>query len=132
MENARVIAVRTNKTIYRQDDKVIKVFDPDYSKADVLNEALNQAYVEETGLKIPKVLEVMKVDGNWAIVSQYIPGKTLAQLMEQDPANEAAYLTRMIELQSEIHSKRSPMLNRLSEKMQRKISNSYFLKSQSF
>ena len=55
----RVIAVRTNKTVYRDGDKCIKVFDSDYSKADVLNEALNQARIEETGLNIPKVLEVM-------------------------------------------------------------------------
>ena len=42
----RVIAVRTNKTVYRDGDKCIKVFDSDYSKADVLNEALNQARIE--------------------------------------------------------------------------------------
>ena len=58
----RVIAVRTNKTVYRDGDKCIKVFDSDYSKADVLNEALNQARIEETGLNIPKVLEVCTIE----------------------------------------------------------------------
>ena len=77
----RVIAVRTNKTVYRDGDKCIKVFDSDYSKADVLNEALNQARIEETGLNIPKVLEVCTIEGKWAIVSEYIKGKTLSQLM---------------------------------------------------
>ena len=43
----RVIAVRNNKTIYRDGDKCIKVFSPDFSKGDVLNEALNQARVDE-------------------------------------------------------------------------------------
>ena len=42
----RVIAVRTSKTVYRDGDKVVKVFDKEYSKVDVLNEALNQAIVE--------------------------------------------------------------------------------------
>lgn len=37
------------KTIYREGDKVVKMFSHDYSKANVLNEALNQARVEETG-----------------------------------------------------------------------------------
>ena len=65
MKNLKVIAVRTSKTIYRDGDKVVKVFDEDFSKADVLNEALNQARVEETGLHIPKIIEVTKIDGKW-------------------------------------------------------------------
>ena len=59
MKLDRVIAVRNNKTIYRDGDKCVKVFDEDYSKADVLNEALNQARIEETGLNIPKIFEVI-------------------------------------------------------------------------
>lgn len=50
MKLDRIIAVRTGKTVYRDGDRVIKVFDSDYSKADILNEALNQARIEETGL----------------------------------------------------------------------------------
>ena len=53
MKLERVIAVRNNKTIYRDGDRCVKVFDDHYSKADVLNEALNQARIEETGLNIP-------------------------------------------------------------------------------
>ena len=84
MKLDRVIAVRNNKTIYRDGDRCVKVFNEDYSKADVLNEALNQARIEETGLNIPKILEVTMVDGKWAIVSEYIKGKTFANLMEED------------------------------------------------
>ena len=78
----RVIAVRNNKTIYRDGDKCIKVFHEGYSKADILNEALNQAKMEESGLSIPKVLEVTNVDGNWAIVFEYVKGKTLDEIYE--------------------------------------------------
>ena len=46
MNSDKIIAVRTNKTIYRDGDKCIKVFNSDYSKADILNEALNQARIE--------------------------------------------------------------------------------------
>ena len=93
MKLDRVIAVRNNKTIYRDGDRCIKVFNSDYSKADGLNEALNQARIEETGLKIPKILEVTMIDGKWAIVSEYIKGKTLAQIMNEDPDNKADYIT---------------------------------------
>lgn len=118
----RIIAVRTSKTVYRDGDKAIKVFDADFSKADVLNEALNQARVEETGLNIPKVLEVTKTDGKWAIASEFIAGKTLADLMEKNPDKKDEYLNMFVDLQIKVHSKTCHMLNNLTEKMNRKIS----------
>ena len=122
MKLDRVIAVRNHKTIYRDGDKCIKVFDADYSKADVLNEALNQARIEETGLNIPKVLEVTMVEGKWAIVSEFIKGKTLTQLMEENPDKKDEYIALLVDLQLEVLSKKCPLLNKLKDKMNRKIS----------
>lgn len=122
MKLDRVIAVRNNKTIYRDDNTCIKVFNNDYSKADVLNEALNQSRVEETGLNIPKILEVTMIDGKWAIVSEFIEGKTLAQLMEENPDKKRSYIEMLVDIQLEIQSKSCPLLNKLKDKMNRKIS----------
>ena len=88
----QVIATRPAKVVYREDNTVVKLFDPEYSKAAVLNEALNQARVEETDLHIPQLLEVFKVDGCWAIRSDYIEGKTLQQLMDENPEKQDEYL----------------------------------------
>ena len=118
----RVIAVRNKKTIYRDGDRVIKVFNEDYSKADVLNEALNQARIEETGLNIPAILEVTMVDGKWAIVSEYIKGKTLAQMMQEEPEKKDEYLGLMVDIQLQVQKKTCPMLGKLKDKMNRKIS----------
>lgn len=124
MKLDRVIAVRNNKTVYRDGDVCVKVFGEDYSKADVLNEALNQARIEDTGLNIPKIHEVTMIDGKWAIVSDYIKGKTLAQIMHDDPDNKDSYIEKLVDLQLEVHSKTSPLLNKLKDKMNRKISQS--------
>ena len=105
MKLEKIIAVRNNKTIYRDGDRCVKVFNADYSKSDVLNEALNQARIEETGLNIPQILEVTMVDGKWAIVSDYIAGKTLAELMVENPDKIDEYLNLFVDLQMEIHSK---------------------------
>lgn len=120
----RVIALRNKKTIYRDGDKCIKLFDEGYSKADVLNEALNQARIEETGLNIPRVLAVTTVDGKWAIVSEFIQGKTLEQLMKEDTEGERLdeYLELLVDLQMKVHATTCPMLNKLKDKMNRKIS----------
>lgn len=122
MKLEKVIAVRNDKTVYRDGEKCIKVFNKDYSKADVLNEALNQARIEETGLNIPKILEVTMIDGKWTIISEFIEGKTLARLMEENPEKKDEYLELLVDLQLEVNSKTCPMLNKLKDKMNRKIS----------
>ena len=122
MKLDKIIAVRNTKTIYRDGDKCIKIFNEDYSKADVLNEALNQARIEETGLNIPKIHEVTTIDGKWAIVSDYIEGKTLAELMAENEDKTEEYINLLVDIQLEIHSKTCPLLNKLKDKMSRKIS----------
>ena len=121
MKLDRVIAVRNNKTIYRDGDRCIKVFSSEYSKADVLNEALNQARIESIGINIPKVLEVTMIDGKWAIVSEYIKGKTMAQLMAENPDDREKYISILVDLQMSIHKNTCPLLNKLKDKMSRKI-----------
>ena len=41
------IAERATKTVYRDGDKTIKLFVENYLESNILNEALNQARVEE-------------------------------------------------------------------------------------
>ena len=117
-----VIAVRTNKTVYRDGDRAVKVFDEEFKKADVLNEALNQARVEETALHVPKLCEVGMIDGKWSIVTEFIPGRTLAELMREHPERHAAYLEQFVDLQLTMHAQECPLLGRLRDKMNRKIS----------
>ncbi len=121
MKLEQVIAQRDNKTIYRDGDKKIKVFGEGFTKADVLNEALNQARVEETGLNIPKILAIENIDGNWAIVSEYIEGKTLQQLMDENPDKTDEYIELMVDLHIEVLSKPCRIMNRLNDKLTGKI-----------
>ena len=124
MKLDKVIAVRTNKTVYRDGDLAIKVFSGDYSKADILNEALNQARAEETALHVPTLQEVTKVGGKWAIVSDFVEGKTLDQLMQENPERKADYLALFVDLQLQMHAQACPMLTLLRDKMNRKINQS--------
>ena len=121
MKLDQIIATRDKKTVYKTDGLVIKVFNENHPKSDVFNEALNHARVEETGLNIPRVAEVTQTDGKWAIVTEYVEGKTLAQMMEEDPDNLQQYMNRFVDLQLEIHSKSSPLLNKLKDKLNRQI-----------
>lgn len=68
--------------------------------------------------------EVLTVDGKWAIVSDFIEGKTLESLMEENPGKIDEYLELFVNLQIKVHSQKAPLLNKLKDKMQRKISES--------
>lgn len=121
MKLNNIIAQRKNKTIYRDGDDVIKVFNNDYLKTDVLNEALNQARVEQTGLNVPTIKAVTMVDGKWAIVTNFIEGKTLDKLIKENPEKTDEYLELFVKLQISIQSKTCPMLSKLKDKMNQKI-----------
>ena len=121
MKLDNVIAVRKDKTVYRDGDKAIKVFSEHFSKADILNEALNLARVEETGLNVPKIHEVTIIDGKWCIVTDFIEGKTISQAYNDNPSLLEDYLKLFVETQLEIHRKKSPLLTKLKDKMVRKI-----------
>lgn len=121
MKLEKVIAKTNHKTIYRDGDMKIKVFDETFTKADVLNEALNQATVEETGLNVPEIIDVECIDSKWAIVSEYIEGKTLSQLIEENPEKEDEYINIMVDLHIEIFSKPCRIMNRLNDKLTGKI-----------
>ena len=122
MKLDRVLAVRNNKTIYRDGDDCVKVFGNDFAKDEVLAEALNQARVERSGLNIPKIKAVTMIDGKWAIVSEYIKGKTLDRLMAENPDKKHEYMEKFVDLQIKVQSCTCPLLPKLKDKMSRKIS----------
>lgn len=114
------------KKLYRDGDRLIKSFDESYSKAGILNEALNQARVEETELNIPKVLGVTVVEGRWSLIWEYIDGETLEALMHKHPEKEDEYLNFFVDLQIRMSSERVPLLGHLRDKMHMKISASAY------
>lgn len=125
MKLEKMVASRADKQMYRDGERFVKVFEAKYSKANILNEALNQARVEETDLNIPKIHAIEVVDGKWSIIMDYIEGTTLEQLMKDHPEKENEYIELLVDLQRLVLSKRVPMLNKLKDKMQGKISQAH-------
>ena len=79
-----------------------------------------QARVEESGLDIPKVLEVTQIDGEWAVVIEYAEGKTLAQLMEEYSEKLEEYMEKFVEIQLSMHEKKAPRLTLQKDKFARR------------
>ena len=117
----KIIVLRKYKQIYVEDNKCYKVFNPGYNVGDILNEALNQARVSETDLNIPALLAVETIDDSWAIVTENVEGKTLAELMKENPESINELLERFIDLQINMQNKKCPLLSKHNDKMNRKI-----------
>jgi len=109
------------KDFYVQDDRFYKIFDESKSVADILNEALNLARVEETGIRIPNFIELTSIDGRWALITKNVKGKNMAKLLEENPDKEDELLNRFVDIQIDIQNRKCPLLSRHIDKMNRKI-----------
>ena len=116
-----VIVTRAYKEVYQENDTIVKLFETTHPKSAIFNEALNTARVEETGLNIPAVKSVCQIDGKWALTLEYREGKTLEQIMKEDPDNIETYMGQFVDLQIEMFSKKAPKLKKLKDKLARQI-----------
>ncbi|MCM1544194.1 MAG: aminoglycoside phosphotransferase family protein [Ruminococcus sp.] len=121
MDFGKEIAVRENKTVYRDNNRTIKVFAENYPKSFIMNEAHNQAIIEEAGMNVPAILEIKQVENKWMVVSEYFEGESLDSLMRNNPEKIDEYLELFVDLQVEFHKIRSTALTRLRDRVNRQI-----------
>ena len=82
--NLELITTRNNNKIYKSEDSIVKVFNPEYSKQDVFHEVSITSRVEALGLNVPAIKEVYTIDGCWAYKLDLIGGKCMADLMNEE------------------------------------------------
>ncbi len=121
MELKNLISSSETVDVYREGDMAIKLFKEGCRKTMPLYEALTHSRVEDTGLNIPIIREVSVINNRWAIHMDLIEGKTLADIMKEDPEHMDDYLNQMVDIQLEIHSKKVPKLSKLKDKLIRQI-----------
>ncbi|NLJ16680.1 MAG: phosphotransferase [Clostridiales bacterium] len=121
LKKMNLIASSPTIDVYDDGENAVKIFKPDSAKTVVLYEALTHSRVEETGLPIPKVLEVRKIDGRWSIIMEKIEGQTMADALAENPNNAMKYLESFVDIQLKIHSKRSPKISKYKDFLMRKI-----------
>ena len=57
------------------------------------------------------MLEVTQIDGEWAVVIEYVEGRTLEQLMQENPDKLEEYMEKFVDLQLSMHEKKAPVLH---------------------
>jgi hypothetical protein len=103
----------------------VRVYKDAKYKEKCLYAALTHARVEtalgNSELKIPVLHEVSLIDGKWAISMDWIEGKTLGMLIDENPGKADIYIDRLVEIQCEIHEQYVPLLSKLKDKLARQI-----------
>ncbi len=113
--------------LFHEGDKAIRIYQDAKLKEKCLYAALTHARVETTlvnshsNIKMPILHEVSLIDGKWAITFDWIEGKSLLQLMQENPSKMETYVNQMIEIQMGFHEKTMPLLSKLKDKMARQI-----------
>ncbi|SHG45808.1 phosphotransferase family protein [Ornithinibacillus halophilus] len=120
MELGSPIAKGNTATIYRLNNKIVKVFNDYFPDTESVKEAKKQIFAHSCGLPVPKVLEVTKINGSQAIVMEYIRGETLGDVIQENKEQLGHYLRISVDVQINIHSIK-PQLERI-EPMHTKLS----------
>lgn len=107
--------------VYLYNNNAIKVFKENYNKAFVFYEAMITSFIENSGLPIAKVHEVLNIDSKFAIKMDYIEGNNLNECLLSDINNAKYYIDIMVDLQIDIHSKNLKLPLSLKDKLKDKI-----------
>ena len=118
----QIYVQRRFKTVYREGDRVVKAFVPDYPQSAVLKEAFNHALAVEAGLNVPRLLGVYQQDGGWCLAVEAIEGRTLEEAMKAEPEKMDAWMDLLVEEQSRIHATTCKQMARLKDKLNAQIS----------
>ncbi len=117
MADRIILEEKSYKIVYREGNTIVKEFVPSHPKSDVFNEAYIHACVEEAGVPVPKIISVAPSGGGVALMMECIEGKTLQELMEENPDRIGEYLEKLADIQLEVGGHRVPKLRNTREKM---------------
>lgn len=125
IELKNLIAENEIYNVYESDGLAVRAYNKPEYKEKCLYAALAHARVEtaldHSFIKMPVLREVSVVDGRWAIAMDFVKGKTLQQLMDENPDKIDTYMNQFVDIHCEIHTQHMPLLSKLKDKTARQI-----------
>ena len=113
-KNSQPVASTARIEVLALDELAYKLFHKSYSPYQVYREAMLQCKAAEAGINVPKIHGVIEVDDRLAILSDYIEGDTVAELMEEFPAKKDKYLSLLADTQLDLLSRTAQDVRKLS------------------
>ncbi|WP_347993052.1 phosphotransferase [uncultured Eubacterium sp.] len=115
---------RRHNKIYNDESYTYKIFNIDYDKKDVFQEAFITSKVEELDAHAPLIDSVYKKDGQWCIKFDLIKGESLFSLINNNSENIEEYINKLVTIQTSIHTNFCTAIPRQKAKLQYGIKNS--------
>lgn len=115
------IASGNTANIYFYENKIIKIFKDNLPDTESNYEAQKQKFAYESGLRVPQIHDVKKVNGKQAIIMEYVEGETLGELVTENLDQVSSFLVMSVDIQMEIHAVLSASLEPMRNKLQRQI-----------
>ena len=107
--------------MYRDGSKAIKIFKDFKKKTDIEYEVNLQKMAFSNGLPVPEIYDIIEIDNKIAIVMEYIEGKLLSKIVQEDSKNFSKYLTMSIEIHNNIHKIETNDFPPMKEKQKNQI-----------
>ena len=120
-KNAEQIASTARIEVLALDDIAYKLFHKSYSPFQAYREAMLQTMAAEAGINVPKIHGVIEVDDRLAILSDFIDGNTVAELMEENPAKRDMYLGILADTQLDLLSRTANDVRKLTQCIEHEI-----------
>lgn len=99
-----LIAKGNTASVYLSDHKVIKVFNDGLPETQAFYEADRQRFAYDCGLPVPRVYDVITIDGKQALIMENIQGSTLGDMLNKDKEHAKRYLQISVDVQMKIHA----------------------------
>jgi aminoglycoside phosphotransferase (APT) family kinase protein len=115
------IASGNTAKIYLWENKIVKVFNESLPDTVAEKEANKQKYAYSCGLPVPKILGVTKINGNQAIMMEYVKGETLGDLLFKNKEQAEYYLDISVNMQLDIHRIVPDTMEGMYDKLYRQI-----------
>lgn len=115
------IAIGNTAKIYLYKNKVYKVFNDYFSETESLIESEKQKYAHSCGLPVPRIIDVTKIDGQQAIIMEFIEGKSIGDILSENMEQAEYYMNISIDTQQKIHEVEANSIEHMTEKLSRQI-----------
>ncbi|WP_400245359.1 phosphotransferase family protein [Niallia sp. JL1B1071] len=113
--------------IYLNDNKIFKIYKDYLPSTESAMEASKQRFAHSCGLPVPKVIDINKMDNNQVLIMEYIKGKTLGDLLFENPEKAEYYMSKSIDIQQQIHHYEGKNLPPISAKWRSQVEGSHIL-----
>ncbi|MEM7126220.1 MAG: aminoglycoside phosphotransferase family protein [Chloroflexota bacterium] len=127
----RIAVGNTAEVLAWGKNHVLKLYHPGYTSYDAEREANLVQAVVEAGVQTPNAQESIEVEGRPGVIFERVEGRTMLDVMQNDPSEFINYATLMAKLHKGLHQRTSTMVPSFHTRLQGKLQEPYWTRSNS-